>query len=234
MLGAISSIARGLVKCTLALSALTATAGAAPAKAAAQPADGADEAADSPDSPDTTDAPDNAKVTTPPISSRREGDYGGVKPGTSSTRDRPAKVAPRKGSLSWIGFESKPNGADVFLQSAGAFEVAQRLEKGVLVVRLTGLSQLGHNTWRFIDTRFFDTPIARIVAKRVGAARGHGAGIDLPPHSHGSAANPGRAGVIEVRISFKRAADAREATIRSATEADGLYYAYLAFPGGKG
>ncbi len=209
MLGAIPSIARGLVKCTLALSALAATAGAAPAKAAAQPADAADEAADS---PDTTDAPDNAKVTTPPISSRREGDYGGVKPGASSTRDRPAKVAPRKGSLSWIGFESKPDGADVFLQSAGAFEVAQRLEKGVLVVRLSGLSQLGHNTWRFIDTRFFDTPIARIVAKRVGAARGHGAGI-------------------EVRISFKRAADAREAAIRSATEADGLYYAYLAFPG---
>ena len=34
------------------------------------------------------------------------------------------------------------------------------------------------------------------------------------------------------RIAFKNAKDAREATVRTATEADGMYYAYLTFPEG--
>jgi len=218
MLGAIFSVTRSFAKYTLLVSAMTATAAAAPSKSpAAKPAAGASESPDANAAADTAgtqealDLPDNATVGTAPIGSRREGDYGGVKPGAAPTGDgrRSAKQVPRKGALSWIGFEPKGGGADVFLQSAGAFEVAQRVEAGVLVVRLSGLSQLGHNTWRFIDTRFFETPIAQIVAKRTG---GRGAGI-------------------EVRIRFKRTSDAREAAIRTATEADGLYYAYLTFPG---
>jgi hypothetical protein len=32
-----------------------------------------------------------------------------------------------------------------------------------------------------------------------------------------------------VKIAFKNAKDAKEATVRTATEADGMYYAYLTF-----
>ena len=35
-------------------------------------------------------------------------------------------------------------------------------------------------------------------------------------------------------VAFKNAKDAHEGTFRSATEADGMYYAYLSFPSGSG
>lgn len=140
-----------------------------------------------------------------------EGDYGGVAPG-----HKPDKIKKLpKGTLAWIGFEAKSGGAEVFFQSIAPFEVAQHVENGVLVVNLTGVTRLGQNTWRPIETRFFDTPVARIAAKYAGKTRAHGAGI-------------------EVRIAFKNAKDAKEGTFRSATEADGMYYAYLSFAGTPG
>ncbi|MGH9884497.1 MAG: hypothetical protein ACREBE_03155 [bacterium] len=157
----------------------------------------------------------------------REGEYGGVTPGQTQpqnttvshgTRPIKPKRPPPKGTLTWIGFEAKDGGAEVFFQSVAPFEISQRLDGGALVVHLA-LPRLGHNTWRQIDTRFFDNPLSGIVARTVGAARatkdraGHGAGIDA-------------------RIAFKNAKDAKEGTVRSATEADGMYYAYLRFPPG--
>ncbi|HET7499776.1 MAG TPA: hypothetical protein VFK02_02205 [Kofleriaceae bacterium] len=153
----------------------------------------------------------------------REGQYSGVTPGEVPARDPTAKPArprrpPPKGTLTWVGFEAKDGGAEVFFQSVAPFEVSQRIEGSTLVVHL-GLSRLGHNTWRQVDTRFFDNPLAGIVARAVGAARatktrrGHGAGI-------------------EARISFKNARDVREGEVRTAAEADGMFYAYLKFPEG--
>jgi hypothetical protein len=130
----------------------------------------------------------------------QEGDYGGVQPGHKP--EKPKKL-PAKGTLSWVGFEPKNGTSEVFFQSVAPFDVSQHLDKGVLVVDLA-LTRLGQNTWRPIDTRYFETPIARITAKR------------------------GRKGV-EVRIAFKDAKDAKQGTLRTATEADGLYYAYLDF-----
>ena len=153
----------------------------------------------------------------------REGQYGGVTPGevqprdTSSKPPRPRRPPP-KGTLTWIGFSAKDGGAEVFFQSVAPFEVSQRIEGGALIVHL-GLTHLGHNTWRQVDTRFFDNPLSGIVARAVGAVRatkGH------PAHGAG----------IDVRIAFKNARDAREATVRTATEADGMSYAYLTFPEG--
>jgi hypothetical protein len=152
----------------------------------------------------------------------REGQYSGVIPG-EPPRDaavRPARPRrpPPRGTLTWVGFEAKDGGAEVFFQSVAAFEVSQRVEGATLIVHL-GLSHLGHNTWRQIDTRFFDNPLAGIVARPVGAVRAtktrsaHGAGI-------------------EARITFKNAKDVREGVVRTATEADGMYYAYLKFPEG--
>jgi hypothetical protein len=149
----------------------------------------------------------------------REGDYGGVIPGQTARPDpgpRPvkAKRPPPKGTLSWIGFEAKEGGAaEVFFQSAGPFDVTQRLDGSTLVVSLD-LQKLGSNTWRAVDTRFFDNPLAGVAAKQGKSMRGKG-----------------RRGV-EVRIHFKNPKDAREGTLRSATEADGMYYVYLAFPPG--
>ena len=143
-----------------------------------------------------------------------EGDYSGVTPGVPAKNAKPKRPA-AKGTLSWIGFEAKDGGAEIFFQSVAAFEVTQHLEGSALVVELGGLNRLGQNTWRQVDTRFFDTPLARITARYAGATRGkyaHGAGV-------------------EVRITFKNAKDAHEGTVRSANEADGMYYQYLSFAG---
>jgi hypothetical protein len=154
------------------------------------------------------EAPDESAVS--PVATHGEGDYSGVKPGVAPTKP---KRPPPKGTLSWIGFEAKNGGAEIFLQSVAPFEVAQHVENGALVVDLGGLDKLGQNTWREVDARFFDTPIARMTAKHVGASHGHKAGL-------------------EVRITFKNAKDAHEGSLRSANEADGMYYQYLSFGGG--
>ncbi len=148
----------------------------------------------------------------------REGEYGGVVPGRE--REAPARPGragrpPARGTLSWIGFEAKDGGAQVFFQSVAPFEVTQRLEGSTLVVHLA-LTRLGPNTWRQVDTRFFDSPLAGLVARRRGGAR----------HEVAAGARPG----IDVRIAFKDPKAARPGTLRTATEADGLFYAYLAFP----
>jgi hypothetical protein len=147
-----------------------------------------------------------------PTGQNAEGEYGGVQPGQTKkpepAANKKAKKPPPKGTLSWIGFESKDGGSDVFFQSVAPFEVSQRVENGTLVVGLS-LSKLGHNTGRPIDTRFFDTNVSRVTAKKKGKG-------------------------IEVRIAFKDAKGAAQGSLRTATEADGMYYAYLSFAGGGG
>ncbi len=147
----------------------------------------------------------------------KEGDYGGVVPGEQPserpegpTRPSKAKRAPAKGTLSWVGFEAKDGGAQLFLQSVAPFEVSQRVEGGTLVVSLS-LTKLAANTWRKVDTRFFDSPLAGVIAKAGGRKRG-----------------------VQVRVTFKNPKDAREAAVRMATEPDGMAYAYLTFPASSG
>jgi hypothetical protein len=152
-------------------------------------------------------------------SPKREGDYGGVNPGQPQIPDKkPGKPRrpPAKGTLTWIGFEAKDGGAQVFFQSPGAFEVKQHLEGTTLVINL---NRLGQNTWRQIDTRFFDNPLSGIVARAVGATRAN-------------KTRPARGRGISVRVAFKNPKDAREATVQTKTEADGMFYAYLTFPEG--
>lgn len=139
-----------------------------------------------------------------------EGDYGGVTPGVDQSKRNRPKPPTSKGSLSWLGFASKNGGAEVFFQSAATFEIDQRVDGGVLSVRLHGLTRQVRNTRRPIDTRFFDNPLARITANVVKGK------------------NPG----VDVRITFKNAKDAKAGTVRMTTEADGLFYLYLSFPEG--
>lgn len=145
---------------------------------------------------------------------KREGDYGGVTPGEApeSKPGKPKRPPPRN-TLTWIGFEAKDGGAQLFFQARSQFEVTQTLQGNALVVHLS-LKKLGTNTWRQVDTRFFDNPLAM-----VKAATGRA---------------PGKRGArgINVRITFKNPKDAREGALRTATEADGMFYAYLSFPPG--
>lgn len=144
----------------------------------------------------------------------KEGEYTGVSPGKAPPSDAPkaGKRAVPKGSLSWVGFSAKDGGAEVFLQSPTKFEVTQQLDGTTLVVKLAGLSRQVTNTRRPIDTRYFDNPLARITAQA------------------GKRTKKSRARSIDVRIVFKNPKAAKPATLRTATEADGLYYAYLSFP----
>jgi len=160
-------------------------------------------------------APPDEGVNLAPTTTHTEGEYGGVTPGVPGKPEK--KVKATKGTLSWIGFEAKNGGAEIFFQSVGPFDITQHVEGSVLVVNL-GLSRLGQNTWREVDARFFDTPVARIVARHVGAARA-------------SKSGPGHGAGIEVRISFKDKT-AHEGSLRNATESDGMYYAYLSLAGG--
>lgn len=152
----------------------------------------------------------------------KEGDYGGVVPGQprkdlGAKPARPKRPQP-KGTLTWIGFEAKNGGAQVFFQSVAPFELKQYLEGSTLVMHLS-LTRLGANTWRQIDTRFFDNPISGMVARAVGATR---AAKDRPALPHG----------IAVRVAFKNSRDAREGSVEMKTEPDGMYYAYVSFPEG--
>jgi hypothetical protein len=156
------------------------------------------------------------------IPQHKEGEYGGVTPGQAPDSAPAGAVRPKhmppKGTLSWVGFEAKDGGAQLFLQSAAAFEISQHVEGNTLVAFLS-LPRLGANTWRNVDTRFFDNPLSGVIAKTVGGTR---ATKDKPAHGAG----------IEVRIAFKNPKDVREGAVRTATEADGLFYTYLTFPEG--
>ena len=154
----------------------------------------------------------------PPPDAHKEGEYGGVTPGQGQSKDTRPRHTPSKGTLSWLGFEVKDGTSVIFLQSPGTFDVAQHLEGTTLVVNLSGVTRLGQNVWRPVDTRFFDTSLARVAARAVGAA---GATKAAPAHGAG----------VEVRVAFKNAKDAREGTLRTSTEADGMFYAYLSFAG---
>jgi len=146
----------------------------------------------------------------------KEGEYTGVSPGKPPPESG-ARRAVGKGALSWVGFAAKDGGAEVFFQSATKFDVTQEVEGGTLVVKLSGLTRQVANTRRPIDTRFFDNPLARITAQ---------------PGKRASKKSRSKARGIDVRIVFKNPKEAAPGTLRMATEADGLFYAYLSFPEG--
>jgi len=153
----------------------------------------------------------------------REGEYGGIRPGEAPAQDdKEPKDASNKGrkkvapdTLTWIGFRPVDGGgAEIFFQTTSRMTATQRVEGGALVVRIEGVRRMAPNTRRPLDTRFFETPIARLGARLVPARRGR------------KKAAARKAGV-EVRIAFKNPSDAREGALRLATEPDGRYYVYL-------
>lgn len=139
---------------------------------------------------------------------KKEGEYGGVTPGQAPVAEKGAKARrPARKSLNWVGFAPKEGGSsELFFQAVDEFTVSQRMDGSTLVVTLTGLSKQARNTKRPLDTRFFDTAIARVTTKVARRKKG-----------------------IEVRVAFKDAKDAREGTLRTDKGSDGMFYAYLSF-----
>ena len=145
----------------------------------------------------------------------KEGEYGGVTPGQGPHEPGKHRRPPPRDELTWIGFAAKDGGGgELFFQAPAAFTVAQRVEKGEVVLVLEGLHRQVRNLRRPLDTRDFDAPIARVTARPVG-----GGGRGATAHKAG----------VEVRVAFKSAKDAHEAAVRTATEADHMFYAYLDF-----
>jgi hypothetical protein len=144
---------------------------------------------------------------------KREGQYSGVdpdKPAAEPEKGRKKKAAP--GTLTWVGFSA--DSGEVFFQGSSRFAASQRLEGATLVVDIEGLSRMAPNTRRPLETRFFDTPIARVTVRAVKARRG-------------SKKVEARKAGIEVRIAFKEGAKAREGSLRSDAGAEGAYTVHL-------
>jgi hypothetical protein len=151
---------------------------------------------------------------------REEGEYSGVTPGKPRTTEggKPLK-RPRDGTLAWVGFVG--NGTDtLFLQAPTEFTYEQRIEGNLLIVRLDGIKRLARNVRRPLETRYFDTSVARVKVVKVGKRKAR-------------KGRPARKAGVEVQIRFKNKADLREAIARTATEADGYFYLYLEFPEGS-
>jgi hypothetical protein len=144
-----------------------------------------------------------------------EGEYGGVEPGQPQTTEGGKTVRrAASGTLTWVGFKASDGVGHVFVQSSGDLGFDQHVEGKTIVVRLSGVKRLGRQVRRPLDTRYFDSPVARITVKKV---RAHRARKKHPAQKAG----------VEVRIFLKSAADAREASVRTAVEADGYNYIYL-------
>lgn len=146
----------------------------------------------------------------------REGEYSGVSPKGQPSPHTKVVVPPAQ-ALGWVGYRvADDRGSEIFLQAAQPFTVTQRLDGGQLVLTLDGLTRLTRNLRRPLDTRFFDGAVARIAAKAHKAKRAR-------------RGQPAVAAGVEVRVSFKSGAPVAEGTVRTATEKDGLFYAYVSF-----
>lgn len=150
----------------------------------------------------------------------KKGVYGGVQPGKPVPgvykNKRPIKNrARRKNRVTWVGFQPRENGrARVFVQLTSDVGYTQRVEGDTLIVGLEGARFGSRNARRFLDTRFFDTALARVDADRARRRKGRR-----------------RARGVEIRIKFKNPADAAQASASMATnQADGYTYLFLDFP----
>lgn len=140
------------------------------------------------------------------------GNYRGLNPGESASR-KPR----RPNRLTWVGFQPKDDGTStLFLQLSSEVPFTQQVQNGKLVIKLDGARYGNPNTRRRLDTRFFEGALQQVTSKGVSKRR---ARRDQPERAAG----------IELTISFKNPADAREARAEMRQEEDGFHYLYLQF-----
>ena len=141
----------------------------------------------------------------------RRGEYGGVQPnvekGAKNGERKPAARPRRKNIITWVGFQPQADGGSrVFLQLTSEVPFTQSISRGRLLISLRGARLGNSNANRFLDTRFFDTALARVDADR--RRRG-----------------------VELAIEFKNPADLAEASATMTTsQVDGYTYLFVEFP----
>lgn len=96
------------------------------------------------------------------VAQPREGDYGGIAPGTGPREKRKVKRGP--GYLTWVGFTKVGDAPRVFLRVTSAVTPTQASGGGELVVTLPGLKLDTSNDGRPLDTRYFGTRVTRVRA----------------------------------------------------------------------
>ncbi len=135
------------------------------------------------------------------------GDYQGVAPG----QEAPPGHRPRRGKfplVTWVGFQLQEGGGSrVFIQLDRDVSHHETLKNGVLVVTLEKARYANTNSRRFLDTRFFETPVERITTQ---------------PSRRGRKGS--RAGGIEIAIRFKNPAEARDLAPTKSIGKDGMVY----------
>ena len=150
------------------------------------------------------------------------GEYGGVKPGTTTIVPpgapwKRSKWAP----MFWVGFQPRDGGGSrVFIQLGREVEYDQRIEKGELVVTLDRTRFANRNAGRPIITRFFEGAVSQVAPRRVRRRKG-------------PSGTPGRRGGVEIRVQFKNPADLGQASATLSREQDGFVYLYLDFGPGS-
>jgi hypothetical protein len=140
---------------------------------------------------------------------RKEGDYAGVVPGRGLERSRASRARGGAPTVRWIGFQVKDGAPRVFVQLDAEPTIEQRVEGAELIVTIAGARLGARNHKRPLDTRFFDTAVESIFARRAPAARGR------------------RGAAVEIRVRLKDAG--RTAAARTERGQDGFHYLYLDF-----
>ena len=105
------------------------------------------------------------------VPARDVGDYAGVQPGSDNPppRERAAKaLAARRpvSVLTWPGFQMTQNGSRFFLQATSSPVTETRATDGRFEVILKNARTHVRNTRRWLDTRFFATPVRRARIER--------------------------------------------------------------------
>ncbi|MAQ18623.1 MAG: hypothetical protein CMN30_27985 [Sandaracinus sp.] len=107
------------------------------------------------------------------VPARDVGDYDGVRPGSDNPppRENAAKALAARSPVSvltWPGFQMTANGSRFFLQTTSAPMTENRPGEGRYEVLIKNARTHVRNTRRWLDTRFFATPVRRARIERRG------------------------------------------------------------------
>ena len=109
--------------------------------------------------------------------SRSVGDYAGVKPGSNNPPPRVARINKARSKntgrratlLTWPGFEQRgSNGSRFFLQVSSLIVTEQSTGENRFELILRNASTHVRNTRRWLETRYFNTPVTRARVERRG------------------------------------------------------------------
>lgn len=159
------------------------------------------------------DKPPESKPTRAPGEVKPVGEYSGVGGADGGARTAIGKAG-KHPRVFWVGFRAREGGgAQLFVQLDREVAASQAIEDGKLVLALGDARVVSRNSLRWLDTRFFDSSVARVdprTARRGRKAKGP-AGLHLV-------------------ISFKDGTAAAEGQLSSAQGKDGLTYLTVDFP----